>query len=338
MNKRTPHPQSLRTSAVSVLCALVALLVLAIAAKPASAAHPYSGAQIVYVGLEDVIAPEEGFTGFEPVGLRSIRLGESKTKPRALTNEDSGAQPAVSPDGSWIASSRGGMIVLMRLDGSGQRRLTDGGGSSDREPSFAPSGKRILFVRRGDETLPGSNEGDIYSIGTDGSGLRRITSGRTADRSPVFSPNGRQVVFGRTPAGKGFQRLYSARPDGSKLRDLTPRIPARRRAGERNFSAEDPAFSPNGRTIAFTVSNNGGGENIYTMRPNGNRLQSLTGGGEHPLSSRLQLSEPAFSPTGRFLLVTGRDRGHTELAIIDLRDRRRLLNTPLQGEAAVWAP
>lgn len=327
---------------LSVSCLAVAMLAICAAAPPhARAAHPYTGAPILYVGLEGDFAPEEGFVGFKPVGLRSIRLGQPKASARALTDDSTGADPAVSPDGRLIAFSRSGVIMVMNSDGSGLRQVTRGWpGGADIEPSFTRSGKRILFIRLGDETVAGSNQGDVCSIRIDGQELRRITSTRAADRSPAMSPNGRQIVFGRTPVGKGFQHIYSMRSDGSHLRDLTPRIPARRRAGERNFSAEDPAFSPNGRTVAFTVANNGGGENIYTMRPNGNRLSSLTGVGEHPLTSRFQLSEPAFSPSGRFLLVTGRDREHTELAIIDLRDRRRLLGTgsAIDGESAVWLP
>lgn len=342
MIKHTSYPQSIRNSAAFVFGALAMLVVIAVAAKPAEAAHPYTGAQIVYVGLEQHIASEEGFTGFDPAGLRSIRLGEPRTKARVLTDEPSAADPTVSPDGRWVAFSRDGAIMLARPDGTGERALTDGGGngSSDGEPSFAPSGKRIFFIRLGDETASGTNQGDVYSIGTEGKGLRQITSGPAADRSPVSSPDGRQLVFGRTPPGKGGQHVYSARPDGSKLKDLTPRIPARSSRGERNFSAEDPAFSPNGRTIAFTVNGGNGAENIYTMRPDGKRVRSLTGAGEHPLTTRFQLSEPAFSPSGRFLLVTGRDRDHTELALIDLADRSRLLGTgsALDGEAAAWVP
>lgn len=320
---------------------LAVLVAFALAVAPAQAAHPYTGAPIVYVGLQNDIVPGEGFTGFKPVGLRSIRLGEPRTKAGVLTTDPRDSDPAVSPDGRWIAFSRSGVIMLISSDGSRLRQLTKGWpGGADIEPRFTPSGRHVLFVRLGDETVIGSNQGDICSIRIDGQELRRITSTRAADRSPVMSPNGRQIVFGRTPVGKGFQHLYSARPDGSRLRDLTPRIPARRRAGERNFSAEDPAFSPNGRTVAFTVSNNGGGENIYTMRPSGNRIRSLTGAGENPLSRRFQLSEPSFSPSGRFLLVTGRDTGHSELALIDLADRSRLLGTgsALDGEAPAWVP
>lgn len=340
MSRYQSHRRPFHSSIAFALGALLALLAGALAAVPASAAYPYIGAPIVYVGLQDRVVPEEGIVGVEPVGLRSIRLGQPRSAARVLT-DDSISAPAVSPDGRWIAFSLSGSIALMRTDGSGMRRVTvRGADSADREPSFSPSGNRIVFVRHDDETFPGGNEGDVYSVRTDGGGLRQITSGGAADRSPAISPNGRQIVFGRTPVGKGFQRLYSVRPDSSDMRNLTPRIPARRRPGERHFSAEDPAFSPNGRTIAFTVSAGSGAENIYTMHPSGNRLRSLTGVGERPLSRRFKLSEPAFSPSGHFLLVTARDPGHTELAVIDLADRSDLLGTggTIQGEAAAWIP
>lgn len=324
-----------------LVATILALSLIALPAVPAWAAHPFTGAPVVYVGLEYESAPEERFAGTTPVGLRSIRLGEPKRAARVLTEDPSDSDPAVSPNGRQLAFSRDGELFVMHADGSGARRLVDGGSSSGSKPSFVAGGKRILFVRRG----------DIYSVGVDGSGLRRITAGRSADSSPVSSPNGRQIVFAREPFNRGqggdpewdFSHIYSMRPDGSRLRDLTPRIPARNRRIERKFSATDPAFSPNGRVVAFTVTGGHGTlENVYTMRPDGNRLRSLTGGDERPLSRHADLSQPAFSPSGRSLLVTARHRGRwdTALAVIDLADRSDLheVGSGGPGESPAWLP
>lgn len=317
----------------------VVLSLIALGAAPAWAAHPFTGAPVVYVGLEKEYRQEAEFL-IKPVGLRSIRLGESKKAARVLTEDPTDSDPAVSPDGRWIAFSRGGELFLMRADGSGARRLMDGVSSSGGEPSFVAGGRRILFVRRG----------DVYSVGIDGTGLRRITAGRSADRSPVASPNGRQIVFAREPFSRGeggdpeldFSHIYSARPDGSRLRDLTPRIPARTPRIERRFSATDPAFSPNGRVIAFAVTGDGSVENVFTMRRDGSRLRSLTGG-ERPLSRNANLAQPAFSPSGRSLVVTARERhpsGETALAVIDLADRSSLheVGGGVPGESAAFLP
>lgn len=326
------------------------LTLVALNTAPARAAHPLTGGPVVYVGLEKEYRGEAEFL-MAPAGLRSIRLGEPKTAARVLTDDPRDLDPAVSPDGRRIAFSRGGELFLIDAGGARVRRLTDGGpaGSSDVEPSFVPGGRRILFVRLGDETVAGTNQGDVFSVGVDGGGPRRVTGGRSADRSPVSSPNGRQIVFAREPFSRGqggdpewgFSHVYSVRPDGSRLRDLTPRIPARTPRIERKFSATDPAFSPNGRVVAFTVTGDGSVENVFTMRPDGRRVRSLTGG-ERPLSRNANLSQPAFSPSGRSLLVTARERhpaGDTALAAIDLGDRSRLFGVGgVPGEAAAWLP
>lgn len=335
----------LRSFALVLLASLTASVALA---SPSSAALVDRGTPFVYVALEPGFEAE----GFDRVGLGSARLG-APAGSRELLSEDAGdGEPAVSPDGRWIVFSRlvssphfHRVLFLVRRDGSGVRQLTDGGpaGSNDLQPSFAPSGKRILFTRLEDETVRGTNQGDIYSVGRDGTGLKQITSGPAADRFPVLSPNGRQLLFARTPRfrepsgrlGFGREHIYSMRLDGSRLRDLTPRINGKDRRRRLNFSASEPDFSPNGRRIFFTVR--GATENIYSMRPDGSRLRSLTGVGPHPLSSRFRLSEPAVSPSGRSLLVTARSNYRTEIGFIDLGDPSELKTPSLRGgESPAW--
>jgi len=340
-------PEGLARLIVGGTVAALAAASIMLVPATATAAPPDIGRHFVYRALG--VGPEG--EGFAPQGLRLATLGDSPGDALALTNDPGDEDPAVSPDGRWVAFTRyihvdgtegsTGALFLMRSDGSDLRRLTSPAPVAvDREPSFTPSGKRILFVRLEDETVRGTNEGDIYSIGLDGGGLHQITSGRYQDRSPVASPNGRQIVFARPP-GPPFQSripdIYSVRTDGSHLVDLTPRIPARHRRTERITAAKEPTFSPNGRVIAFAVANDSGSEGIDTMRPDGSNINSLVGRGPRALNRRFGLSEPEFSPTGRTLLVTARDRYHREIALIDLADRSRLL-TPhsVQGESPAW--
>ena len=43
--------------------------------------------------------------------------------------------------------------------------------------------------------LSRNGEADIYSIGVDGSGLRRLTDDPAKDYAPAWSPDGRRIVF-----------------------------------------------------------------------------------------------------------------------------------------------
>lgn len=313
------------------LSLVVAALLLA--APGASATAPDLGQPFVYRALETPIGGE----GFAPVGLRILNLGSPPSGARVLTEDPADSSPAMSPDGRTVVFAGREGLFLIGADGTGLRPLTHpGSAASDGAPSFAPSGKRIVFVHLEDETARGTNQGDIYSIGIDGTGLHQITSGPAADGSPAMSPNGRQIVFSRRTRTEPISDIYSVRPNGSHLRNLTRLIPARHRRTEKILAASEPTFSPNGRVIAFAVSANGA-ENIDTMRPDGSRIRSLTGAGKRPLSRRFGLSEPDFSPSGRSLLIAARDTYHRELAVISLADRSRLF-TPYspQGESPAW--
>ncbi len=89
---------------------------------------------------------------------------------------------------------------------------------------------------------------------------------------PAASPTGRQIVFVRSflrPDGIDLgPHIYSMRPDGSRLRDLTPRL------GEGALGY--PGFSPSGKAIAFATEGNNLRGDIFTMRANGGPIRRLT--------------------------------------------------------------
>jgi len=332
---------SLKTIPRCALCVAALLLAAALPAIPAEAAWPGREGAVLYRGLEPGFESE----GWEPVGLSQTGLGVFQIKDRVTT--DPGDQdPQVSPNGRLVVFARGveaneyggvtaRAIFVMRRDGSQLRQLTrPHPASSDLEPTFDASGQRVLFVRVGDETVRGTSRGDIYSVNLAGQDLQQLTSGPAADSSPAASPRGRQVVFVRRgwqlPGGgrSNLQHLFSMRPDGSRLRDLMPRLNPR-------AAAADPDFSPDGRIIAFTIS--GGLSDIFTMRANGARLRRLTGRNRHAVLHAYGYSEPAFSPAGGRLFAVAKNIYNTDLARIDLAhpDHPDRLSS---GDQPVWAP
>ena len=119
--------------------------------------------------------------------------------------------PGWSPDGTRIAFvTRVGraeqQILIVDRTGGEPRRLSTG-----YAPAWSPDGTRIAFVvaRVGDS--------QIYVMKSDGTALRRLTSGG-ANMLPVWSRDGRWLAFlGADERGLG---LYVMRADGTDRRRL----------------------------------------------------------------------------------------------------------------------
>lgn len=287
------------------------------AAPVADASWPGRNGAIAFVGAD---FPENRGEPFR----NGIWIGRPNGEPRRLTDEPGDQAPAFSPDGQLIASSRATgpvdargvytrrAIFLLRPDGSGLARLTDGA-SQDLDPSFTADGRRVLFAR---SPVGGRNGDDIYSVAVDGSGLRRLTAGRATDRRPVASPNGRIVAFDRRAGGR--TRVFTMRPNGARIRNATRRLPHR-------DDALDPDFRPDGRRIAYTRIHDGRAH-LFLIRPDGRRPR--------PLPARRRCSgcpvyfAPAFAPNGRSVLAVAARSFRYFLVSVPLRRPRAVHPLP----------
>ncbi|MEW9806117.1 Tol-Pal system beta propeller repeat protein TolB [Mesorhizobium sp. ZMM04-5] len=153
----------------------------------------------------------------------------SRTTTRLTNSNSIDTSPSYSPDGRQVVftSDRGGQpqIYVMSADGSGQNRISFGGGSYS-TPVWSPRGDLIAFTKQS------GGEFQIGVMKTDGSGERILSTGFQQE-GPTWAPNGRYIMFFKEAAGSGGPRLFSI--------DLTGRneqaIPTQ------NF-ASDPAWSP----------------------------------------------------------------------------------------------
>jgi Tol biopolymer transport system component len=138
-----------------------------------------------------------------------------------------------SPDGGSIAfTTNVDNIYVVRVDGSGRRRLATGG----RSPEWTADGKTILFVRQWQAPRPG-----VYAVAAAGGRPRRLAPlpGGDGIHLAGLSPNGRSVLV------RGYPGLALVSLRSGTIRRLTYRI-----------SDYGGDWSPDGGRIAFMRGGN----------------------------------------------------------------------------------
>ena len=111
---------------------------------------------------------------------------------------------------------------------------------------------------------------EIYTVGSDGRDLRRLTNNRAIDVSPSWSPDGSRIAF--VSDRTGSPQIYVMNADGSDQRRLTFQ-------GSYNTN---PAWSPDGRWIAYETRVEGQFD-IWLIDPDGRRERSA---GQQPAQRR----------------------------------------------------
>ena len=108
-----------------------------------------------------------------------------------------GANPALSPDGQWVAFSmpvgRSYHLYMMRIDGSELTQLTDER-SVDVQPTWSADGQWIVFTSNralADMRKPANNNWDIWAIDRQGRNLSQLTTDAARDGAPTVGSNGR---------------------------------------------------------------------------------------------------------------------------------------------------
>jgi TolB protein len=171
-----------------------------------------------------------------------------------------------SPDGTRIVftSNRDGNpeLYVMNRDGSNVRRLTNHP-AIDTTPTWSPTGTQIAF------TSDRAGTPQIYVVGADGLNLRRLTTNESWADRPTWSPAPfNEIAYaGRTGGGYDI-----------KIYDLATGATRQLTFGE--GSNESPAYSPNGRHVAF-MSSRAGRYQIFTIGRDGRGIKQVTRDGSN---------------------------------------------------------
>src|SRR5262249_18759688 len=104
-----------------------------------------------------------------------------------------------------------------------------------------------------------SRTSDLFTIGPDGSDLRRLVSTPEQESEPEWSPDGTTVAFSRyiprTKARASYSEIYTTRASGAGERAV---------AASPSASVSSPSWSPDGLRLAFVQDHN-----IFTIDARG---------------------------------------------------------------------
>ena len=132
----------------------------------------------------------------------------------------------------------------------------------DSTPTWSPAGTQIAFASGR------SGSPQIYVVGVDGAGLRRISQESYADR-PTWSPAPYNEIAFSARSGPGFD-IKILNIGTGETRQIT--------FGE--GTNESPAWSANGRHLAF-MSTRAGKSQVFTVDRDGKNIRQITKDGNN---------------------------------------------------------
>ena len=237
-----------------------------------------------------------------------------------------GGEAEARPDLLFVSTRDGDYAIFeMNADGSAQNRLTprDVGDVTSAarlffqiDPAWSRDARRIAFASRrsgsfdiyvmnadGSGTrrlttgkqndshptwsadgarLAFERDGDIFVMSADGSGARRISDETSDEREPAWSPDGEWIAFVRRTPGTAVRELWLMRADGTARRPLT----------SQNATVATPAWSPDSSRLVFASNEGGEIYGLYTIGADGKRLRSVA-------PTATDNFEPSWSPDGQ---------------------------------------
>ena len=263
--------------------------------------------------------------GISKIYVMDVRTGEH----RRLTHRHAKEwAPAWSPDSQWIAfdSDAPEDILLMEwgkvniashiykvdINGENLVQLTDEG--KNLKPAWSPDSQWIAFV----SYHRGNDRKGIYVMDADGRRLRRLDDKAVQALDAIlqsecaWSPDGKQIAFSIRVPRTDQVHLCTMDVDGKNFRQLTQDGPMAKHKNVKESPfprVRQPAWSPNGKWIAYVLEQTLGNTGIYVIDVNGNRHRTPLVKGAAWYQSMAWVPEAYFSvspSTGKQTTLWGR--------------------------------
>jgi serine/threonine-protein kinase len=191
--------------------------------------------------------------------------------------------PAFSPDGKRLAldisDGKRRDIWVYEWERDTLARLTFAG-EANRFPVWTPDGQRIVYSSQDKGGAP-----NLWWIRADGAGnAQRLAETEGTQAAGSWRPDGKVMAFAQLNPGTSFD-IMTLPIEGNEKSGWKPGEP--KPFVNSAFAETEPAFSPDGRWLAYQ-SNESGSVDVY-VRPfpgPGGKWQISTGGGSFPKWSR----------------------------------------------------
>jgi TolB protein len=281
---------------------------------PAGRQHAGFGESTLADGVVQFISPQHGtiLMRSEPVPIRVL-----VTEPGFLQAElqvdgiDVGTQ--VNPNQAtpwalewvWDGVSDGSHTLAVELRGDGGEPLA----SEPVTVTVVPAGKLFFSSNRDGAQA-------VYTMTTDGRGVRRLTAGPGEARQPAGRRDGSLAFVAESEGGPEVIRWMSAGSD--EVLDL--------------FSGRDPAWSPDGARLAFSAGVDGVSQ-VFVSDPSGGMPVQVT-------LEEVYAGQPAWSPDGIRLAYVAEREGNWDVWVVALEDREplRVTTDPAMDWGPSWSP
>lgn len=242
----------------------------------------------------------------------------NSSRPVRLTTDGTLKQDPVFVNGEIVYTllESPALMRLMKLKAAGPVKLHPDATTNEFEATFTPDGTAYAFVQsRGNLNM----KLVIRDAATGKDAVFDPGGGFAAIRRPSIHPTGDRVCFA-LPAANG-QQIVSVGKDGKDRKTLTS-------GGLNNW----PAYSPDGRRIAFSSSRDGE-LGLYVMTADGGDVRRVT-------QLKGMHARPCWSPDGTRLVFTWNREGKYEIHTVrfDGTGLVRLTTDFERADYAAWRP
>jgi TolB protein len=212
---------------------------------------------------------------------------------------------------TWVSDT---VIRVAKVDGSGRRVLRGRDSDGAGDPSWTRDGRALAYYVRYSDTVR------IGILWPKTHKAVELGSGASRSGEPTWSPDAKRIAV-----SEAWGSFGSDNPESTiKIVSVTTNKWRPVTKPERHRIDFDPAWSPDGRTIAFAREHEGRAPTLYLVQPNGHALRRLTKG-----------RSPSWSPDAtRLAFVLGN-------SVYEIRDdgrgRKRILGD-LRNPLVRWSP